>query len=60
MVAADDASRIAEVTPRTIYRWAEAGRLHFTESQDGLLLICRRSLAGSSTFDKLSADNDKE
>jgi predicted site-specific integrase-resolvase len=32
-------SRIAQVTPRTIYRWAEAGQLHFTESQDGMLLL---------------------
>jgi len=44
MVTAEDASRIAQVTPRTIYRWAEAGQLHFTEAQDGLLLICRKSL----------------
>jgi predicted site-specific integrase-resolvase len=44
MVTADEASRIAQVTPRTIYRWAETGQLHFTESQDGLLLICLKSL----------------
>ena len=44
MVTAEDASRIARVTPRTIYRWVETGRLHFTESQDGLLLICLKSL----------------
>jgi len=44
MVTAEDASRIAQVTQRTIYRWAEAGQLHFTESEDGLLLICLKSL----------------
>ena len=44
MVTAEDASRIAQVTPRTIYRWAKTGQLHFTESQDGLLLICLKSL----------------
>ena len=44
MVTPDDAARIAAVTPRTIYRWAESGQVHFTESQDGLLLICHRSL----------------
>jgi predicted site-specific integrase-resolvase len=44
MVTAEDASRIAQVTPRTIYRWAEAGQLHFTESQEGLMLICLKSL----------------
>ena len=44
MVTVEDASRIAQVTPRTIYRWAEAGQLHFTESQEWLLLICLKSL----------------
>jgi transposase-like protein len=44
MVTAEDASRIAKVTLRTVYRWAEAGQLHFTESQDGLLLVCVNSL----------------
>ena len=60
MVTAEDASRIAQVTPRTIYRWAEARQIHFTESQDGLLLICPRSLFASSTLEELSADNEKE
>lgn len=45
MVTAEDASRIGGVTPRTIYRWAETGQLHFTESQDGMLLICLKSLS---------------
>jgi len=44
MVTAEEASRIAQVTPRTIYRRAEAGQLHFKESWDGLLLICLNSL----------------
>src|SRR5258708_38360791 len=44
MVTAEDASRIAQVTPRTISRWVETGELHFTESQDGLLLISLKSL----------------
>ena len=45
MVTAEDASRIAQVTLRTIYRWVETGQLHFRESQDGLLLICLKSLS---------------
>ena len=45
MVTAEDASRIARVSLRTIYRQIEAGQLHFVESQDGLLLICQNSLA---------------
>ena len=31
MVTAEFASRIAQVTTRTIYRWAETGRLHSKE-----------------------------
>ena len=61
MVTAEDASRIAEVTPRTIYRWAEVGRLHFTESQDGLLLVCVKSLSEAfMTLAESSVDNKKE
>lgn len=44
MVTAEHAARIAGVTPRTVYRLAELGQLHFTELQEGLLLICLESL----------------
>jgi hypothetical protein len=44
MVTAEDAARIAKVTARTIYRRTETGQLHFIESQEGLLLVCTRSL----------------
>ena len=30
--------------PRAIYRWVESGRVHFTESPEGRLLICLKSL----------------
>jgi len=44
MVTAEDAARTAKVTARTIYRRTESGQLHFIESQEGILLICTRSL----------------
>jgi hypothetical protein len=44
MVTAEDAARIASVTARTIYRRTETGQLHFIESQEGVLLVCTRSL----------------
>jgi hypothetical protein len=44
LVTAEEAARLACVTTRVIYRRVEAGQLHFIESQDGLLLICRHSL----------------
>ena len=45
----EEAAAIAAVTPRTIYRWVEAGKLHFTESPDGGLLICLDSLTSNRT-----------
>ena len=33
------------VSTRTLYRWIEADRIHFTETPDGRLLICGASLA---------------
>jgi hypothetical protein len=44
LVTAETASRMVRVSTRVIYRRAEEGRLHFTETQDGLLLICANSL----------------
>ncbi len=43
MLRVEDASALGGTTARTICRWIEAGRLHFSET--GLLLICARSLA---------------
>jgi len=47
MVTVDDAATIAGVTSRTIYRWADAEKLHFTETSEGRLLICSESLPPS-------------
>ena len=49
MLNPEEAAAIAAVTPRTIYRWVEAGKLHFTESPDGGLLICINSLPRNRT-----------
>jgi excisionase family DNA binding protein len=45
MVTVDEAARLARATARTIYRLVEADRLHFTETSDGRLFICLRSLS---------------
>jgi excisionase family DNA binding protein len=45
MLRVEDASALVGVTARTIYRWIEAGKLHFAESDKGLVLICAQSLA---------------
>ena len=44
MVTVDEAASIAGVTSRTMYRWADAEKLHFRETADGVLMICRASL----------------
>lgn len=44
MLSVDDAAVLANVNSRTIFRWAELGVLHSTETRAGLLLICPQSL----------------
>ena len=45
MLTPEEAAVVAAVNARTIYRWTEAGLLHFAETADGLLLVCPASLA---------------
>lgn len=45
MVTADEAAIVASVSTRTIYRWVEDGKVHFTEGPEDSLLICLDSLA---------------
>jgi excisionase family DNA binding protein len=44
MITPDEAAAVAGVTARTIYRWVETGKLHFSEAGDASLLICQGSL----------------
>lgn len=43
MLNVDDAALFAQVNSRTIFRWAESGALHSSETPEGLLLICPNS-----------------
>jgi len=47
MITVDEAAAIAGVTSRTVYRWADAQKLHFTETVEGVLRICFSSLQDS-------------
>ncbi len=47
MLTPDEAAALARTTVRAIYRWIEAEKIHFTETPDGLLLVCLSSLCGS-------------
>ena len=44
MVSPAAAAAAAGITPRAIYRRVETGQIHFTETNDGQLLICLNSL----------------
>ena len=46
LLTAEEAAATAGVTPRTIYQWVEAGRVHFSETARGETLICLNSLSG--------------
>ena len=43
MLTIDDAAIFAGVNSRTIFRWAESGAVHSSETAEGLLLICLHS-----------------
>jgi len=44
MITPHEAAAIADVSSRTIYRWIEEAKLHFTEELDGVLFVCADSL----------------
>ena len=44
MLTADEAALLAGVSTRAIFRWAEAGQIHFAETPEGLLLVCPNAL----------------
>ncbi len=44
IITPEEAAVAAHVSTRTIYRWIEAERLHFTETPEGFLRICLDSL----------------
>ena len=44
MVTTEQAAQIAGVSSRTIYRWIEASKLHFSEASATSVLICEKSL----------------
>jgi len=44
MLAPDEAGRFRQTSAREIFRRVEAGELHFLETNEGSLLVCRESL----------------
>ncbi len=58
LLTTDDAALTAGVNSRTIFHWAESGRLHSKETSEGLLLICPVSLCsfGPSGYQPAAAN----
>lgn len=44
MLTPEEAGTLSGVSVREIYRWVEAGRIHFIETHEGRLFICASSL----------------
>jgi hypothetical protein len=51
MLTPDEAAQMSRTTPRRIYQHLEAGRLHFTETDNGQLYICLNSLSNTQVED---------
>lgn len=54
LIAPEEAAVLAGTSTRTIYRWVEAGRLHFAETADGKLLVCPNTLPISIYKEQIS------
>jgi hypothetical protein len=44
MVAPEQAAVLAQAPVRMIYRWVEAGSIHYKEGSNGSIIVCVRSL----------------
>ena len=45
LIGLEEAAAIAGATQRAIFRWAEAGEIHFTETEDGKVMFCLNSIS---------------
>ena len=67
MVAPEVAAILCGVNALTVYRWVEAGLVHFAETYQGALLVCLNSLpiganaekVGAARFDPMNSEGEK-
>ena len=45
MLAPDEAAALLQITTREIFRLTEAGDVHYSETESGASLVCRKSCA---------------
>ena len=48
MLTPEEAAANDGISSRAIYRWIEAGEIHFTETADGRVLVCLNSLTAET------------
>ncbi|MEO6391887.1 MAG: hypothetical protein ABIP75_08560 [Pyrinomonadaceae bacterium] len=58
MVTPDEVAQLCDVSTRTVYRWIEMDRVHFTETDKGFSLICLFSL--DAKMDPMPGDEKSE
>lgn len=49
MLPPEQAAIVANVPTRTIYRWVEAATIHFSDTPNGSLIVCLKSLPTTGT-----------
>jgi len=49
LIGLEEAAAIAGAGQREIFRWAEAGEIHFTETEDGKVMFCLNSISRHGT-----------
>ena len=45
LIGLEEAAAITGAGQRAIFRWAEAGEIHFTETEDGKVMFCLNSIS---------------
>jgi len=62
MLPPEQAAIVANVPARTIYRWVEAATIHYSDSPNGSLVVCLRSLpaTGNQVTSQLSATDESD
>jgi len=45
ILSLDEAVVLSSISARTLFHWAEAGKVHYLETIEGFLLVCLKSLS---------------
>ena len=45
LISLEEAAAVSGASQRAIFRWAEAGEIHFTETADGRVMFCLDSIS---------------